>query len=270
MGKLDQRSFDLGRTDRLAAQNTPLHQLDPRAKLLVTLLFAMTVVSFDKYTLSAMVPLALYPVILMARGRIPAGYLLKKVLLVAPFAVLLGIANPFLDRTVLLSPFGLPIAGGWVSFGSILLRFALTVSAALLLVAVTGFHRLCAGMARLRVPQVLVVQFLFLYRYLFVLLAEGQRLVRARSLRAVGGVGPGVSSFGPMVGHLALRTYARAQRIYQAMSCRGFDGQFPGDAHGRWGLKETLFLLIWALYFGLVRWQNLPQLLGQMILGGSS
>jgi cobalt/nickel transport system permease protein len=270
MGKLDRRSFDLGRTDRLAAQETPIHRLDPRAKLLVTLLFAVTVVSFNKYALAAMAPLAIYPLVLLVRGRIPAGYLLKKVLVVSPFAILVGVANPLLDREVLLNVFGIHVAGGWVSFGSILLRFLLTVSAALLLVAVSGFHRLCAGMARLGVPQVLVVQFLFLYRYLFVLMAEGQRLVRARSLRAVGGAGQSFSSYGPMVGHLALRTLTRAQRIYQAMCCRGFDGQFHGEVHGRWGLKETLFLLAWALYFGLVRWHNLPQLLGQLILGGSS
>lgn len=268
MGLLDQRSFDLGRTDRLASQDSPIHRLDPRAKLLVTLLFAVTVVSFHKYALASMVPLTLYPLVLLARGRIPAGYLLKKVLVVSPFAVLLGAANPFLDRDVLVTAFGLPIAGGWVSFGSILLRFLLTVSAALLLVAVTGFYRLCAGMDRLGMPRVLVVQFLFLYRYLFVLAAETGRLVRARSLRSVGGAGRGLSSYGPMVGHLTLRTLARAQRIYQAMCCRGFEGHFRGPGSQGWGVRETLFLLGWTAYFGLVRWQNVPHLLGQLILGG--
>jgi len=268
MSLLDRRSFDLGHTDRLANQDTPIHQLDPRAKLLVTLFFSVTVVSFGKYAVAAMVPLALYPLVVLARGRIPPGYILRKVLVVSPFAVLLGLANPFLDREAVVSFFGLPIAGGWVSFGSILLRFLLTVSAALLLVAVTGFYRLCAGMSQLGVPQVVVVQFLFLYRFLFVLVAETQRLVRARSLRAVGGSGQGFSTYGPMVGHLALRTLARAQRIYQAMCCRGFDGQFRGAGNGHWGRQETLFLLGWSIYFALIRWQNLPRLVGQLILGG--
>lgn len=268
MGLLDRRSFDLGRTDRLAGQDTPIHRLDPRAKLLVTVLFAVTVVSYDKYALAAMMPLALFPMAVLAQGHIPVAYLLKKVAIVSPFAVLLGLANPFLDREVVLTLFGLPVTGGWVSFGSIMLRFALTVSAALLLVAVSGFTRLCTGMARLGVPQVVVVQFLFLHRYLFVLMAETQRLLRARSLRSVGAGGQGLSSYGPMVGHLALRTMARAQRIYQAMCCRGFDGSFPGEEAQVWGRRESLFLLGWVVYFGLVRWHHLPDLVGQLLLGG--
>ncbi len=268
MGALNQRGIDLGRTDRLAGQETPLHHLDPRAKLLVTVLFAATVVSFDKYALTAMVPLALFPMVVIATGRVPVGYLLRKVLLVSPFAVLLGLANPFLDRGVAVTFLDVPISGGWISFGSILLRFVLTVSAALLLVAVTGFQRLCAGMARLGVPEAVVVQLLFLYRYLFVLLAETQRLVRARSLRSAGPAAQSLASYGPMVGHLLLRTLARAQRIYQAMSCRGFDGHLRGEILPAWSGKETFFLLGWAAYFGLVRGYNLPYLLGQLLIGG--
>ncbi len=267
MGLLERRSFDLGRTDELARQETWVHRLDPRAKIVVTLLYVITVVSHDRYALAALIPLFAYPVWLLAAGRIPPGYLLLKLALVAPFALLVGVANPFLDRQPQIVFWTFSISGGWLSFASILLRFVLSVSAALLLVATTGFDRVCAGMSRLGVPQVLVVQFLFLYRYLFVLTAQTRRMVRARALRSVGHHGQGLASYGPLVGHLALRTMGRAQRIYQAMSCRGFDGTIPCPAGGAWRRQETLFVVGWALFLGLARAQNLPELLGTLISG---
>ncbi len=268
MGLLERRSFDLGRTDELARQETWLHRLDSRAKILVTLFYVITVVSHDRYALAALMPLFAYPIWLMAAGRIPAGYLLVKLALVAPFALLVGAANPFLDTQTQLVIGTLPISGGWLSFVSIFLRFVLSVSAALLLVATTGFDRVCAGMSRLGVPQVLVVQFLFLYRYLFVLTDQTRRMVRARALRSVGHRGQGLASYGPLVGHLALRTMGRAQRIYQAMACRGFDGTMPCPAAGRWRRQEACFVAGWALFFVLARSYNLPGLLGTLIYRG--
>jgi hypothetical protein len=55
-------------------------------------------------------------VVLIAVGNLPPGYLAKKILLAAPFALFIGICNPLLDRAVLvhLGPIG--ISGGWVSF----------------------------------------------------------------------------------------------------------------------------------------------------------
>ena len=83
------------------------------------------------------------------------------------------------------------VAGGWISFLSILLRFVLTVSAAIVLVAVTGIHSLCAALEKLGVPRALVTQLLVLYRYLFVLLDEAGRMDRARALRSLRPPRPG-------------------------------------------------------------------------------
>ncbi|MBE0617670.1 MAG: cobalt ECF transporter T component CbiQ, partial [Proteobacteria bacterium] len=191
MASIDASFFDVGRLDRLARQDTPVHRLDPRIKLLTTLLFLVSVVSFGKYEISALLPFFLYPVALASAGRIPFGYLSKRLLTVAPFAVLVGIFNPFLDRGTLLHLGELEVSGGWVSFFSIQVRFCLTVGTALVLIAVTSFQGLCAALQRLGVPQVLTVQLLFLYRYLFVLGEEAVRLVRARALRSFGGRGLG-------------------------------------------------------------------------------
>jgi hypothetical protein len=62
-------------------------------------------------------------------------------------------------------------------------------------------------------PDVLVTQLLLLYRYIFVLGGETMRMARARALRSFGSAGMGLGVYAQILGHLLLRTYARAQRI---------------------------------------------------------
>lgn len=264
MVKLDQNTFDIGLTDTLSAQDTWIHRLDPRAKLLTTLIFITTVVSFGKYEISAMIPFFIYPVVLGVLGNLPPGYLIKKVAVVSPFAIMIGIFNPLFDREVLFYLGELGVSGGWISFFSILLKFSLTVSAALTLIALTGFNAVCLALEKLGAPKVFVVQLLFLHRYMFVLIEEALRMVRARTLRAFG-TSVGIRSFGPMVGHLLLRSLDRAQRIHLAMSCRGFEGQIHIRTPLKIGYQEILFVLCWSSSFIFMRAYNLPFYIGNII-----
>ena len=267
MPSIESTFFDLGTMDAISRQDTFVHRMDPRIKVLTTLVFIVCVVSFGKHEISALVPFLVYPVFLVVFGDLPVAYLLRKVMVAAPFAVLIGIFNPLLDQQVLLQVGPVGISGGWISFFSILLRFMMTVGAALILIATTGYHAVCMALEKMGVPQVFVVQLLFLYRYLFVLVDEASRMVRARSLRSFQGKGLGIRVFGSMAGHLLLRTMDRAQRIHLAMLCRGFDGNIrpfhPLRVHG-W---EVMFLLGWSALFVFMRSYNVPQFLGSLIQG---
>jgi cobalt/nickel transport system permease protein len=268
MGRIQSALWDIGTLDELADQDTPLHRLDPRAKLITTLLFIAAVTSFDRYEVAALMPFTLYPAVLISVGRLPVGRLLKKGLLAAPFAVFIGIFNPLLDREIVLRIGSIGISGGWISFASILIRFTLTVSAALILVAGTGFEALCMALVRLKVPRVFVVQLLLLYRYLFLLMEEGARMVRAHALRAFGERAIRIRVFGSLVGQLLLRTLGRGQRIHVAMLCRGFDGEVRLVRSMRMGVGDVCFVMGWSTFFVMARLYNLPHLLGSLVLGG--
>ncbi|MBU5637130.1 cobalt ECF transporter T component CbiQ [Geomonas sp. Red69] len=257
--------LDLKRLDRLAGGDTPLHRLDPRAKVLATLVFIVCVVSFGRYELSALIPFFIFPVSLVAAGRLPAGYLAAKVALVAPFAIAVGICNPFFDRGILVHLGALDITGGWVSFASIVLRTALTVGAALTLTALTGFASICRALVRLGMPKAFAMQLLFLYRYLFVLAEEGGRASRARELRSFGRKGSGLASYASLLGHLLLRTWQRAERMHMAMLARGFTGDFPSAQGGRFGAREVVFVLFWSALFITLRLYNGAELLGTLV-----
>ncbi len=112
---------------------------------------------------------------------------------------------------------------------------------------------LCAGLGRLGVPRAFVVQLLFLHRYLFVLTAEAARMSRARALRNPERRRPSLRTFGSMMGHLLLRTTARAQRIHRAMLCRGFTGRLPTLAQPRFGGGDLLLTAGWIGLFVVLR-----------------
>jgi len=259
--------FDLGTLDLLACRDSPIHRLDPRAKLLTSLVFILCVISHDKYAVAALLPYLLFPLYLIISADLPAGYLMKKLLLVAPFALLIGLFNPLFDHRVILQIGDLPITGGWLSFVSILLRFILSISIALILVATTSFHGICYALERFRAPRVFVLQLLFLYRYLFVLGDQAVRLVRASALRSFRGRGVGIRTFGPLIGQLLLRTMDRAQRIHLAMLCRGFSGEIHLSRPLRIGRAEVIFVTSWSGLFLALRLVNLPQALGTWLNG---
>ncbi len=267
MAKIDSGFLDIGYMDTLAGGDSRLHRLDPRAKLVTTLVFIVAVVSFDKYALSALIPFFLFPMVLIAASGLPVRYLIKKVMIVTPFALLIGIFNPLLDREIVIQIGSIPISGGWVSFFSILIRFALTVTAALVLIALTGFNAVCMALEKLGTPRPFVVQLLFLYRYLFVLTEEAVRMVRARSLRSFRSGAMGFAAFASLIGHLLLRTLDRAQRVHLAMCCRGFDGHIRMIKPMHIGWREIVFTIGWSGLFVCMRRFNLPVKIGELMMG---
>jgi cobalt/nickel transport system permease protein len=266
MTTMDGAILDFKRLDLLGTGISAVHRLDARAKVLVTLVFIVSVVSFDRYVLGSLLPFFLYPAVMLALGDLPAGYLAKKVALVIPFAFIVGMLNPLFDRQVLVSlgPFG--ISGGWLSCGSIVIRAILTVGASLVLVAVTGFPAICQALERLGMPRAFAVQLLFLYRYIFVLTEEGARAARARELRSVGQKGMGPRVFASLVGNLLLRTWQRAERIHMAMLARGFAGEFHARLAPRCGTRELFFVGGWTGLFIVLRLLDVTQLLGQLVM----
>ena len=266
MTAFDSTFLDLGRLDGLSYNNTIIHRIDPRAKLLVTVTFIMAVVSFPKYTLTSLVPFFFFPIVMTYLAELPVGFLLKKLLIVSPFVLFIGIFNPLLDREVMTRLGSINITGGWISFTSVLLRFVLTVGAALILIATTSFPGICNALDRLKVPRLFVIQLMFLYRFIFVLTEEALRMVRARSIRAADKKHPSPKLFVQMLGLLFIRTLERAERIYLAMQHRGFEGEIRTVKRLRFTFMDLVFVSIFMILFAIFRFANPSQLLGNMLL----
>lgn len=266
MSSIQSALNDFASLDALSTRQTALSGLDPRAKILATMGFIIAVVSFDRYTIAALLPFALFPVLIAALGEVPLKAIGAKILVAAPFAIMVGIFNPLMDHRPIFEIIGISVSGGWASFASILIRFALTVAAALVLVATTGFHQICVGLARLGIPQVFTTQLLFMHRYSLVLAGEVGRMNLARELRG-GAKSLPLTVYGPMLGHLLLRAMDRSHRIYQAMISRGFSGEMRSSRVLKWRATDSMFLaMCWVCFVG-ARHFDLSHLLGAILMG---
>ncbi len=266
MSRLETAFYDLGRLDLLAEKNSFIHRLDPRVKVLTTLLFIVYVISFDKYEVSRLLPFFIFPVLLVRIADLPFSYLLRKLILVSPFVLFIGIFNPFLDREVLLQIGSLQVSGGWLSLISILLRFILTAGAGLLLIATTGFPAICMALEKLGAPKIFTVQLLMLYRYLFILIEESIRLMRAYTLRTFAKKTIRLPILKQLLGNLLLRTLDRAQRIHMAMLSRAFTGEIIIVRQFNFGTTEFFYLAGCTVLFTFIRFIDISELLGKFIM----
>jgi cobalt/nickel transport system permease protein len=245
--------------DALSARDVPLARLDPRAPLLVTLLLCVLVASFPPGEVVALVPFVLWPVALASLAPIPARPFVRALLVPLPFVLLAALPALFV----------VPGAAGRAIAASVLLRFVLTATSALLLAAVWGLPALAWAMGQLGAPAVLVTQLLVLWRYLFVLGEETLQMDRARSMRSFGHRGRELALAGPFLGTLLLRSQDRAERIDRALRARAFSGTFPALRPWRFGGGAAAFLVLSASVLVLFRLVNVPEALGRLLAGGA-
>ena len=266
MSAFNPEYFNIGHLDTLSYRHTFVHDLNPVIKLIVTLVFILLVVSFPKYEIQGIVPFFMFPLFMIIAGEIPAGVIFKKLLVVSPFVLFIGIFNPMLDKEIIYRVFGVPVSGGWISYGSLIIRFILTVSSALLLIATTSFPGICLALEKLRVPKIFIVQLLFLYRYTFVLAEEVMKIIKARNMRSFGKKGKDIKSFISITGVLLVRSIERSERIYQAICSRGFDGQIRLLKDFRLRGTDILFALVTISIFIIFRKYAITDMLGGLLI----
>lgn len=255
--------YNMRLMDDLSRKDTFIHKLHPLTKILITVAYLVTVVSYNRYEIIALLPLVFYPVVVFMIAELPVKQVLSRLLIIEPLIIGIGILNPLFDSQ-LITIGGLVISRGWITFASLLLKSILTITAALILISTTGMNKLAAGLRLLKVPRLFVMQLLLTYRYIAVLIEEVARTIRAYKLRAPGQKGIRRNVWGSLAGQLLIRTMDRAERIYQAMCVRGFKGEYHTGDDPKFRRRDFLFLFGWVIFFILVRIYNLPLLLGSL------
>lgn len=268
MRGIEERFYNIGQLDALSRRNSAVHRLDPRTKIFLTIGFILAVTSHPRYAITQLLPFAVFPIFLASAADLPTGYIMGRLLIASPFAVLVGVFNPVIDREILVAIGGIGISGGWISFASIILRYLLCMSAALILIATTGFYKICGSLRVMKVPAVLTIQFMLLYRYLYLLTEEAIRLIRARRLRSFGKRRHGMKSTSALIASLLSRTIRRANRIHEAMSARGLHFSRIVYEFTQFGRTDILLLSAAVPLFILLRIFDVSRIIGSLILGG--
>lgn len=245
---------------------TPLSRLDPRWKL-AALLFAAAVVT-TLHAPQVAVAAFVAALVLAVAARLPRRWFVERLAAAALFLALFALPLPWLLvgegpmwtlGPMRISPRGLEVA-------VLLMAKGLGLAALFLTLEATAPLEVTLQAARsLRIPALFVHLSLLTYRYVFVLADELRRLrialrvrgyrnrMNRRSYRTAGHV----------AGTLLVRGYERAERVGQAMRCRGFNGQFrslnkfttrPADVAAFVGLSASAAALAawdwWPRLFG--------------------
>jgi cobalt/nickel transport system permease protein len=190
--------------------------------LIVLTMFVLFVLSVPKYDLAGVIAFAALPLLFVTAAGIPFQPVLKRLIVTSPFILFMAAGNLLLDRAPFHRFSTLTITGGMVSAAVIVTKTMITLSALLSLVSCIPFHRFGTALRSIGVHEVFVTQLLLVYRYSFLLAEEASMMQKARDLRSFGGRGNGPVVTARLIGSLLIRTTSRAERIYMAMSARGF------------------------------------------------
>lgn len=188
---------------------SPVHRFPAGLKLILAIALILAVVLLPP-TQALFVSVTVFLVLVALLSRIPLLFLLKRLLLLEPFV--LGVA--------LLSIFQ---PGGWRIMLLVMLRCTLCLATTVLLAGTTAPSALIAVLRKIRAPSLLVTTLLLMYRYLFVLMDETQRMRRARASRSfTTHRWPKWHTVSNIISRLFIRAADRADRVYAAMCARGW------------------------------------------------
>ena len=266
MNKMEKALHELTEMDELAARVSPIHRLHPAAKLFSTIAYIAVTVSFDKYALSALVTMALWPVLLFQLSGIPVRTCFYKLRIVLPLVMAVGLFNPLFDRRTVLQLGTLAVSGGVVSMLTLMLKGLFCLMASFLLMATTPIDSLCAALRSWHVPKLLVTLLLLTYRYVGVMTEELAVMTEAYHLRAPGQKGIHISAWGSFLGQLLLRSMDRAQELYGSMLLRGYHEHFHYAPIPPFTAKDGLYAVLSLLLFLALRFVDVAQVLGQAIV----
>ena len=221
-----------------------VHRLDPRGKIVVAALFAILVATTSTYV-GALAGLAL-ALLYLNLARLPLRKVLVRLLVVNSFIFFLWVVLPLTypgDPLWRLGPLSATRQGLFVT-GLITLKSNAIIIAIIALVATVPIVTLGQAMHNLRLPDKLCHLFLFTYRYIYVFEQEYHRLVQAMKIR---GFQPRTNlhtyrSYAYLAAMLLVRSFDRAERVFQAMLCRGFHGTFYSLQTFSWQDRDRLFL----------------------------
>ncbi|KNZ40681.1 cobalt ECF transporter T component CbiQ [Acetobacterium bakii] len=251
--------------EELADGNTIIHRLHPLVKLITTLLYLVLVISFNQYDVTGLMVFAFYPVILMALGEIPYKPLLKRLLIALPFSFFAGISNIIFNQNLAFMVGGIPITYGLISFVSIMVKTVFTVMAVMILISTTSLPQISYQLLYIKVPKIIVEQIMLTYRYISVLLEQVSNMYTAYILRAPDAKGIKMKDMGIFVGQLLLKSFDRAENIYYAMKCRGYDGHYLYAKPDRIKKSDWIYLLVTCAILIVLRFFNLSQFIGSFL-----
>jgi cobalt/nickel transport system permease protein len=231
-----------------AAGNSLLHRLDPRIRLVSAAAYSFVVALCREFPV--LVAGLVLSMALVSLARLRLWVVVKRLVVVNGLVFFLWLVIPFTfpgDALFRLGPLSASRQGIALA-AQITLKSNAILLAFMALVATMPLSTVGHALNRLRVPDKIVHLLLMTYRYIFVIEQEYHRLMRAARVR---GFQPMTNlhtyrTYAYVVGMLFVRAGERAERVQQAMLCRGFKRKFYCLQEFRAGSSGWIFTALMA------------------------
>ena len=242
-------SSSLHRTGVAGDPASPIHRLDPRAKIVGLAGITVVAVTTPLHAWPAFAACAAALAAIAAVARVSPRTVWSRLRVILPLVVFVAAFVPFVrgGPAVQVGPLSVSEAGV-ATFALVSVKAAIGALGAVLLGATTSFPDVLHGLERLRAPRLLTVIASFMYRYVFVIADEARRMRSALAARAFRPRHLGqAAALGRMVTALFLRSYERGERVYVAMLARGYAGTMPRFSVLSFGRADAVFLAALAI-----------------------
>lgn len=243
-----------------AIGNSFIHRLDPRIRIAAAVVFSfVTAVSKSFPALFAALAIS---VILVISADLSLREITKRLIIVNSFILLLWLVLPLTFRgtaAFAIGPLKVYMPGIDLS-ARITLKSNAILLALIALVSTMTFSTSGYALQKLHIPEKIVYLLLMTYRYVFVIEQEYQRLLRAVQIRGFRSKTSlhTYQTVAYMVGMLLVRSALRADRVYNAMRCRGFRRRFYCLQEFSSGRNEWLFAAAMAVAVAVLIYLEWP------------
>lgn len=215
-----------------------LQAIDPRAKLLITLVFIIIINLSHQLT----IPLALLAITLVYAhlSKVSLSKLIKRTWLIIPVFILVcsipALFNTLIPGKPLLMLIAASPNSNWLNHGlyisdhglhsvtMMVVRSGCSLSLVYLLLTTTHWNDLCKGLTLMKIPVSFILILTMTYRYIFLLANCALQMNEARFLRTVGRLDHRENRrfIGRSMALLFIKSNYLATEIFAAMRARGF------------------------------------------------
>lgn len=230
--------------EQLSIKNTIIHNIHPLIKMIVTVVYIVCILSVRRYDLLRFSYFLFYLIITTALAELPLKIIIKRTMIALPFVLFAGISNLIINRETAFFIGRIAITYGLISFAVLIIRTMFSVWALLILIATTRFSDLTKQLIRLHIPPLIVNLMEMIYRYIGVLAEEVSTMLVSYRLKNPSYKWPHIKHMGPFVGNLFLKSINKAERIYNAMKCRGYGSKQVAYQKEKIALKDIVFFLL--------------------------
>jgi len=196
--------------DRYSRLASPIHRLPGALKLAATLVLLISIVTVPISLPGVFLGIFMLLIVVAFVSAIPPVFLLRRMLFLELFVIGVTVLSLFQKN-------------GIIIFTALSVKSTLCLFTIVLFSNTTPFSELLALMKTWGISGLLITTLSLLYRYLFVLVDETERMHRARTSRTFVTRRRALwRSYATVIGQLFVRSTERAERIYAAMCARGW------------------------------------------------